>query len=107
MLAAHIVETAYELGWAELENGELLSAAEAEGFEVFVTTDRNLRYQQDLSVRKIATAGVKLYQISRFKNVEGKSARKPVLVVVVDLFQDSCIWSFIRKLLPSMVTVSA
>ena len=54
MLAAHIVETAYELGWAELENGELLSAAEAEGFEVFVTTDRNLRYQQDLSVRKIA-----------------------------------------------------
>jgi hypothetical protein len=37
-----------------LENGELLTAAEAAGFEVIVTTDRNLRYQQNLSGRGIA-----------------------------------------------------
>jgi hypothetical protein len=37
-----------------LENGELVPAAEAAGFEVIVTTDRNLRYQQNLDNRKLA-----------------------------------------------------
>jgi hypothetical protein len=41
-------------GWDELENGELLNEAEAAGFEVLVTTDKNLRYQQNLTGRKIA-----------------------------------------------------
>ncbi len=36
------------------ENGELLAAAEAAGFEVLLTTDKNIRYQQNLSERKIA-----------------------------------------------------
>jgi len=48
------VATAYELGWATLKNGELLTAAEKDGFEVLVTTDTNLRYQQNLTQRKIA-----------------------------------------------------
>ena len=48
------MSTAYELGWATLKNGELLAAAESNGFEVFVTTDTNLAYQQNLSNRKIA-----------------------------------------------------
>jgi hypothetical protein len=41
-------------GWDRLENGELLNVAEAAGFEVIVTTDRNIRYQQNLANRKIA-----------------------------------------------------
>ncbi len=53
-LAGHSVSTAYELGWATLKNGELLTSAEEKGFEVLVTTDTNLRYQQNLSARKIA-----------------------------------------------------
>ena len=48
------MSTAYELGWATLKNGELLAAAESNGFDVFVTTDTNLSYQQNLSNRKIA-----------------------------------------------------
>ena len=40
--------------WDSLANGELLTAAEAAGFEVMVTTDRNLAYQQNLSGRRIA-----------------------------------------------------
>ena len=48
------MSTAYELGWSTLKNGELLAAAEGNGFEVFVTTDTNLAYQQNLSNRKIA-----------------------------------------------------
>jgi predicted nuclease of predicted toxin-antitoxin system len=50
----HIVETAYERGWQMLTNGELLEEAEAAGFEVLVTTDQNLRQQQNLAGRKIA-----------------------------------------------------
>lgn len=53
-LSGQAVTTAYEMGWAELENGELLAAAEADQFDVLVTTDKNLRYQQDLTGRKIA-----------------------------------------------------
>ena len=53
-ITSHHVSTAYELGWSTLKNGELLAAAESNGFEVFVTTDTNLAYQQNLSNRKIA-----------------------------------------------------
>jgi hypothetical protein len=50
----HEVETAYERGWSALQNGALIAAAEEAGFEVFVTTDRNLKYQQNLSGRSLA-----------------------------------------------------
>ena len=40
--------------WATFKNGDLLTAAEAAGFEVFLTTDKNLLYQQNLKDRKIA-----------------------------------------------------
>jgi len=53
-LPQHEVVTAFELGWSELKNGELLSQAQSNGFDVLVTTDKNLRYQQDLSARSIA-----------------------------------------------------
>lgn len=53
-LISHDVATAYEKGWATLRNGELLDAAEVDGFEVFVTTDQNLQHQQNLSTRKLA-----------------------------------------------------
>jgi len=54
MLPGHHVETAYERGWSRLQNGELIAAAEDAGFEVFVTTDRNLKYQQNLAGRALA-----------------------------------------------------
>jgi len=53
-LAAHQVATIFELGWNKLKNGELLQKAEESGFSVLVTTDQNLRYQQNLTGRKIA-----------------------------------------------------
>ena len=52
-LKGHTVRTAAEEEWERLTNGELLTAAEAAGFELFVTTDKNLRYQQNLPGRKI------------------------------------------------------
>lgn len=53
-LVGHGVETAYERGWAELTNGDLLAAAESNGFDVFITTDKSIRYQQNLAGRKLA-----------------------------------------------------
>ncbi len=53
-LIEHSVTTAYEEGWSNLSNGDLLKSAEDKGYQIFVTTDRNLRYQQNLSDRQIA-----------------------------------------------------
>src|SRR5207244_1046175 len=52
-LTAHVVCTAYEMGWSALSNGDLLDVAEAQ-FDAFVTTDQNLRYQQNLAGRRLA-----------------------------------------------------
>jgi hypothetical protein len=52
-LSGHAVSTALEMGWSELDNGRLLSAAES-AFDVLVTTDRNLRHQQNLGGRSLA-----------------------------------------------------
>ncbi len=49
LLNSHQIETPYERGWSQLANGELLAAAEHEGFEVFVTTDQNLVNQQNIN----------------------------------------------------------
>lgn len=55
-LPGHSIDTAYERGWSELANGNLLAKAEQEGYELLVTTDRNLRYEQNLEGRQIAIA---------------------------------------------------
>jgi hypothetical protein len=52
-LQLHEVSTAYELGWSSLKNGELLQVAESK-FDVLVSTDQNLRYQQNLTGRHLA-----------------------------------------------------
>ena len=53
-LSAHTVQTAQARGWDTLGNGALLTAAEEAGFELFLTTDRRIRYQQNLRVLRIA-----------------------------------------------------
>jgi hypothetical protein len=53
LLAGHTVVTAYEMGWTKLDNGSLINAAE-ERFEALITTDQNLRYQQNLTGRRLA-----------------------------------------------------
>ena len=77
-LAGHTVEEARSHGWDTLQNGELLDAAEAAGFDVLLTTDRNIRYQQNLTGRKIAIV------------VLGKAR-----------------WKFIKKRLPAIVAAVA
>lgn len=70
-LPGHAVETAYERGWGGLSNGELLARAEAEGFDALVTTDQNLRYQQNLAGRKI---GVLVLMTTSWPRIKGHVA---------------------------------
>ena len=53
-LKGHVVVEAIERGWDRLANGALLEAAEAAGFDLLVTADKNLHYQQNLTGRKIS-----------------------------------------------------
>ena len=53
-LKGHVVVEAIERGWDQLANGALLDAAEAAGFGLFLTADKNLRDQQNLTGRKIS-----------------------------------------------------
>ena len=52
-LHAHTVATVYEFGWSDLKNGELLVSAET-SFDLFITTDQQIRYQQNLAGRRLA-----------------------------------------------------
>jgi predicted nuclease of predicted toxin-antitoxin system len=54
VLAGHEGTYARKIGWHELGNGELILKAEEAGYEVLLTTDKNIQYQQNLSGRKIA-----------------------------------------------------
>src|SRR5271155_4082254 len=53
-LTEHTVQTTAQRGWDKLKNGELLKAAEDAGFDVFVTPDKNIRYQQNLKIHAMA-----------------------------------------------------
>lgn len=66
-LLGHHVETAYERGWAELTNGELLATAEAAGFDALVTTDKGIRHQQNLVGRKLALIVIDTNDWTRIK----------------------------------------
>lgn len=53
-LARHTIDTAFERGWSNWHNGALLDAVEQEGYDLLITTDQNLRYQQNLADRQLA-----------------------------------------------------
>jgi len=58
-LHPHQVDTAAEKGWSAIGNGDLISAAESEGYDAIITTDQNLKYQQNLDTRSIAIVVLK------------------------------------------------
>ena len=53
-LVGHDVDVAAERGWSALANGALLDRAEEAGYEVVITADRNMPYQQNLARRSLA-----------------------------------------------------
>ena len=94
LLSAHEVRTVSHEGWDMLKNGELLSAAEAAGFGVLLTTDKNIRYQQNLSERRIAIVVLGQQQWPRLREhlgvvVEAINAATPGSYVEVEVPSES------------------
>ena len=80
-LDTHAVVTVFELGWSNLANGELLAAAET-SFDLFITTDQQIRYQQNLKGRKLAILVLLTTSWPRIKMfipqiIDGIEASKP------------------------------
>ena len=67
-LTNHIVETVYEKGWNNTNNWDLLTLAEINNFDALITTDQNLRYQQNLPARKISIVVLLTTSWPRIKN---------------------------------------
>lgn len=76
-LAGNQVVRAHQLGWGELRNGDLLRIAEENGFDVLITGDKNLAYQQNLKDRRIA-----LIVLSTITWGEVRQDMKPVVHAV-------------------------
>ncbi len=60
------------MGWSTLENGNLLSTAEEQGFDLFITADRNLKYQQNLAGRSLSIIVLSTTSWPRIKNSASK-----------------------------------
>jgi hypothetical protein len=91
-LEGHEVRTAAQEGWDTLKNGELLAAAEATGFDVLLTTDKNIRYQQDPSKRRIAIVVLGQQQWPRLR---------PHLRLVVEAVNAASAGSYVEVDLPA------
>ena len=64
-----MVDTAYERGWSGLRNGELLDVAESEDYDLLITTDQRMRYQQNLAGRRL---GVLVLLSTSWPRMEGR-----------------------------------
>jgi predicted nuclease of predicted toxin-antitoxin system len=93
-LSNHQVATAHELGWSKLQNGRLISAAEEAGFEIFVTTDKHLKYQQNLIGRSLAIVVLLTTSWPRI------SRHLPAVVAAIDQAQRG---SYVEVSVPSAV----
>lgn len=71
ILSEYEVSTVQEQGWSGMSNGDLLSIIE-DSFEVFITADKNLKYQQNLINRKVAIIQLYTNRLLLLKNIEGK-----------------------------------
>ncbi len=71
VLGEHEVSTVQEQGWSGIGNGDLLSIME-DLFDVFITADKNLKYQQNLINKKIAIIQLYTNRLPLLKNIESK-----------------------------------
>ncbi len=69
-LVDHTVDTAIERGWEELRNGDLLQIAERDGYQVIITGDQNLRYQQNIDRRSL---GILVLTSNRWPRIQTKT----------------------------------
>jgi hypothetical protein len=89
------VGTAHAMGWAAYSNGDLIEAAEHAGFEVLITADKNLRYQQNLAKRRIA---IIVLGSNRWETVQG--SRAAIAAAVADARPGTVIEMLTEELTP-------
>ena len=95
VIQAHAVEEARDRRWDRHSNGDLLAVAEAAGFEILLTADKNIRYQQNLKARKISLVVLEHSQWPMVKLVADKitaavNAAHPGSLVEVEVpFKDA------------------
>lgn len=82
------------MGWEEFKNGKLLSVAEAEGFQVIMTGDANVNYQQNFSFRSIALLVLRAHNNKRQTHIEMMPDVNQALLTiapgeVVEIFHES------------------
>lgn len=90
-LIGHQVETAYERSWTTLENGALLDAAQAAHFDILITTDQNLRYQQNIATRQIV---VVVLQSTSWPRIQ------KVIPAILDAIERGVVGAFIEVAVP-------
>jgi hypothetical protein len=90
-LARHEITTAYERGWSTFKNGDLLDAAELAGFDVLITTDANLKYQQNLGSRRIAVVVLMSTSWPRIQQV---------IAAVVDTVESASVGTYVEVQIP-------
>ncbi len=78
LLGPHEVATVTYMGWAGLKNGELLQAAEEEGFDVFLTGDQTLASEQNLAGRRLAVVALSAIQLPIIRE------NLPRIIAVID-----------------------
>lgn len=83
-LNGHLEATAYELGWSTVTNGDLIRLDEEEGYELLITTDTNLRYQQNLKTRSIAILVLTTTSWLRIRQVTGEIQAEVAAIKVGD-----------------------
>lgn len=66
LLSTHDCMTVQATGWGGIRNGDLLEQAESE-FDLFITSDQNIRYQQNLTGRRIAILELSTNDIHRIQ----------------------------------------
>lgn len=71
VLAGHVCTTAQRMGWDAITNGDLIRLAESE-FDVFVTSDQNIRYQQNLAGRRFAILELSTNDLRRILAAAGE-----------------------------------
>jgi len=91
-LVGHTVRTAAEEGWEKLSNGDLLRAAEEKGFNLLLTTDKNMPYQQNLAGRSI---GVVVLSVQAWHQL------RPYAQLVVDAVSAARPGEFTRVEIPA------
>ena len=65
----HRIDTAAEKGWSQLGNGELLDHAERDEYDLMITTDQNMRYQQNVAARRLA---IVVLRSNRWPRIQGR-----------------------------------